>query len=95
MHFQILVIYFISTGAGIVGAYMGTTLDGKMESETCICLLCYLAGNHAGIFILQVLIFIDYFKKFLDNQAIKIGEEIKNYNCYCKLVKVNENMRLY
>ena len=22
-------------------------------------------------------------------------EEIKNYNCYCKLVKVNENMRLY
>ena len=47
-----------------------------------------------GCFILSVNN-CDYFKKFLDNQAIKIGEEIKNYNCYCKLVKVNENMRLY
>ena len=45
-------------------------------------LLCYLAEIMQGCFILQVLIIVDYFKKFLDNQAIKIGEEIKNYNCY-------------
>tara|TARA_R100001460_G_scaffold104741_1_gene150677 strand:+ start:384 stop:578 length:195 start_codon:yes stop_codon:yes gene_type:complete len=58
-------------------------------------LLCYLAGNPAGMLHFANVNNCDYFKKFLDNQTIKIGEEIKNYNCYCKLVKVNENMRLY
>ena len=36
-----------------------------------------------------------YFKKFLHQQSVKIGEETKNYQCYCKLVNVNEEMRLW
>ena len=58
-------------------------------------LLCYLAGNPAGIMHLANINNCVYFKKFLSNQTIKIGEENKNYNCYCKLVNVNENMRVY
>ena len=69
---------------------------GGMESETCICFIMLFSMKScmdASIF--ASVNNCDYFKKFLDNQAIKIGEEIKNYNCYCKLVKVNENTRLY
>ena len=58
-------------------------------------LLCYLAGNPAGSMHLANVNNCNYFKKFLSNQTIKIGEESKNYDCYCKLVNVNENMRLY
>ena len=58
-------------------------------------LLCYLAGNPAGTLHLANINNCEYFKKFLDNQTIKIGEDEKNYDCYCKLVNVNENMRLY
>ena len=56
-------------------------------------LLCYLAGNPSGMLHFLVLIIVIIFKKYLSNQTIKIGEEQKNYDCYCKLVKVNENMR--
>ena len=58
-------------------------------------LLCYLAGNPAGSMHLANINNCQYFKKFLSNQTIKIGEESKNYDCYCKLVNVNESMRLY
>ena len=58
-------------------------------------LLCYLAGNPAGSMHLASINNCTYFKKFLSNQTIKIGEESKNYDCYCKLVNVNETMRLY
>ena len=58
-------------------------------------LLCYLAGNPAGSMHLANVNNCNYFKKFLSNQTIKIGEESKNYDCYCKLVNVNEKMRLY
>jgi len=37
-----------------------------------------------------------YFSKFLSEQkSIKIGEEFKQYSCYCKMVEVNEKVRLY
>ena len=58
-------------------------------------LLCYLAGNPAGQLHFANVNNCDYFKKFLTNQTIKIGEETKKYECYCKLVKVNEEMRLW
>ena len=58
-------------------------------------LLCYLAGNPSGMLHFSSVNNCDYFKKFLSNQTIQIGEEQKNYDCYCKLVKVNENMRVY
>ena len=58
-------------------------------------LLCYLAGNPAGQLHFANVNNCDYFKKFLANQTIKIGEETQNYDCYCKLVNVNENMRIY
>ena len=58
-------------------------------------LACYLAGNPSGTLHLSNINNCDYFKKFLHQQSVKIGEETKSYQCYCKLVKVNENMRLY
>ena len=58
-------------------------------------LLCYLAGNPEGMLHFRNVNKCDYFKKFLTNQTIKIGEETKKYECYCKLVKVNEEMRLW
>tara|TARA_Y100000401_G_scaffold81502_1_gene66903 strand:- start:721 stop:915 length:195 start_codon:yes stop_codon:yes gene_type:complete len=58
-------------------------------------LMCYLAGNPAGTLHFSSVKNCDYFKKFLDNQTIKIGDEEKNYDCFCKLVTVNENMRLW
>ena len=58
-------------------------------------LMCYLAGNPAGQTHFSNVKNCDYFKKFLDNQTIKIGEDEKNYDCFCKLVNVNETMRLY
>ena len=36
-----------------------------------------------------------YFKDRLANQTVKIGEETQRYDCYCKLVNVNKQMRLW
>ena len=58
-------------------------------------LMCYLAGAPAGTLHFQSVKTADYFKSFLDNQTIKIGEEEKKYDCFVKLVKVNKQMRLY
>tara|TARA_R100000388_G_C7238224_1_gene159377 strand:- start:1422 stop:1616 length:195 start_codon:yes stop_codon:yes gene_type:complete len=58
-------------------------------------LLCYLAGNPSGQLHFANVNNCTYFKEFLSGQTIKIGEEEKSYNCYCKLVKVNEKMRIY
>ena len=58
-------------------------------------LMCYLAGTPAGQTHFANVNNCDYFKNYLDNQSIKIGEDEKNYDCFCKLVTVNENMRLY
>ncbi len=58
-------------------------------------LMCYLAGAPAGTLHFGNVTTCDYFKKFLHKQVIKIGEETKSYQCYCKLVNVNEKMRLY
>ena len=58
-------------------------------------LMCYLAGAPAGQTHFASVNSCDYFKNYLDNQSIKIGEEEKNYDCFCKLVTVNESMRLY
>ena len=57
--------------------------------------MCYLAGVPAGQTHFANVNNCDYFKKYLDNQSIKIGEDEKNYDCFCKLVTVNESMRLY
>ena len=40
-------------------------------------LMCYLAGAPAGTLHFQSVKTADYFKSFLDNQTIKIGEEEK------------------
>tara|TARA_R100000773_G_C4148822_1_gene71867 strand:- start:184 stop:378 length:195 start_codon:yes stop_codon:yes gene_type:complete len=58
-------------------------------------LMCYLSGAPAGTLHFQSVKTADYFKNFLDNQVIKIGEEEKKYDCFVKLVKVNKQMRLY
>ena len=58
-------------------------------------LMCYLAGTPAGTLHFGNVTTCDYFKKYLDNKSIKIGEDEKNYDCFCKLVTVNESMRLY
>ncbi len=37
-----------------------------------------------------------YFSEFLSKQkSVKIGNEEKLYQCYCKLVNVNKDVRLY
>ena len=41
-------------------------------------LMCYLAGAPAGTLHFQSVKTADYFKSFLDNQTIKIGEEEKS-----------------
>tara|TARA_R100001480_G_scaffold94800_1_gene100083 strand:+ start:1035 stop:1229 length:195 start_codon:yes stop_codon:yes gene_type:complete len=58
-------------------------------------LACYLAGNPAGSMHLSNVNNCKYFKDVLAKQSVRIGEENKTYDCYCKLVKVNEAMRLY
>ncbi len=58
-------------------------------------LMCYLAGNPSGQSHFADINNCIYFKKFLDNQSIKIGDEDKVYDCFCKLVKVNDKIRLY
>tara|TARA_R100000742_G_C4249102_1_gene67606 strand:- start:156 stop:350 length:195 start_codon:yes stop_codon:yes gene_type:complete len=58
-------------------------------------LLCYLAGNPSGMMHLSSVDNCNYFKKALAKQIVRIGEENKTYDCYCKLVNVNEKMRLY
>jgi hypothetical protein len=58
-------------------------------------LLCYLAGNPAGTLHLANVNNCTYFKDRLANQTVKIGEETKRYDCYCKLVNVNKQMRLW
>jgi len=58
-------------------------------------LMCYLAGNPAGQTHFANVNNCDYFKKYLDNQSIKMGKEERNYDCFCKLVTVNESTRLY
>ena len=58
-------------------------------------LACYLAGNPSGSMHTASINTCDYFKKYLHQQSVKIGEETKSYQCYCKLVNVNEKMRLY
>tara|TARA_R100001086_G_scaffold200159_1_gene116455 strand:- start:691 stop:885 length:195 start_codon:yes stop_codon:yes gene_type:complete len=58
-------------------------------------LACYLSGLPAGTMHLANINNCKYFQKFLHQQKVRIGDETKNYECYCKLVKVNEEMRLY
>ena len=57
--------------------------------------MCYLAGNPAGTLHFQSVKTVDYFKSYLDNQSVTIGQETKKYDCFVKLVKVNEQMRLW
>ena len=58
-------------------------------------LMCYLAGNPAGTLHFQSVITADYFKSYLDYKSVTIGQETKKYDCFVKLVKVNEQMRLW
>ncbi len=58
-------------------------------------LMCYLAGNPQGTMHLSNINNCKYFREHLHKQTIKIGEEIKSYECFCKLVNVNENVRLW
>ena len=58
-------------------------------------LACYLSGIPAGNLHLSNVHNCKYFQKYLHKQEVRIGDETKNYQCYCKLVNVNENMRLY
>lgn len=57
--------------------------------------MCYLAGNPAGTLHFRSVKTADYFKSYLDNQSVTIGQETKKYDCFVKLVKVNEQMRLW
>ena len=58
-------------------------------------LMCYLAGNPAGTLHFQSVKTADYFKPYLDNQTVRIGDDTKEYDCFVKLVKVNKEMRLW
>ena len=58
-------------------------------------LMCYLGGNPAGTLHFQSVKTADYFKSYLDGQTVTIGQEQKQYDCFVKLVKVNEQMRLW
>ena len=57
--------------------------------------MCYLAGNPAGTLHFRSVKTADYFKSYLDNQSVTIGQETIKYDCFVKLVKVNEQMRLW
>tara|TARA_B100000925_G_scaffold226686_1_gene175158 strand:- start:496 stop:690 length:195 start_codon:yes stop_codon:yes gene_type:complete len=58
-------------------------------------LMCYLSGNPAGTLHFQSVNTAHYFKSYLDNQTVKIGETEQRYDCFVKLVKVNKEMRLW
>tara|TARA_R100001015_G_C4614516_1_gene170375 strand:- start:892 stop:1089 length:198 start_codon:yes stop_codon:yes gene_type:complete len=59
-------------------------------------LMCYLSGMPSGQTHFADVNSCNYFKKSLSNQAIKIGEDEKYYDCYCKLVIINEKrVKLY
>ena len=58
-------------------------------------LVCYLSGLPAGTMYLASVNNCNYYKDRLTKQEIKIQGEIKKYDCYCKLVNVNKDMRLY
>jgi len=58
-------------------------------------LMCYLSGAPSGTLHFASVNSCDYFKKFLHRQTIKIGDEQKDYQCFCKLVSVNETIRLW
>jgi len=58
-------------------------------------LMCYLSGDISGTLHFRSITTAQYFKNFLDNQTVKIGDEEKKYDCFVKLVKVNEKMRLW
>ena len=50
-------------------------------------LLCYLAGNPAGQLHLASVNNCVYFKKFLTNQTVKIGEETKTMSVIANLLR--------
>ena len=58
-------------------------------------LLCFLNGMPEGALYLSNVNNCKYFKERLAKQEVRIGNETKTYDCYCKLVNVNEKMRLF
>ena len=70
-------------------------MEGEKRVKPAFVLLCYLAGNPAGTLHLSNVNNCTYFKDRLANQTVKIGKETQNYDCYCKLVNVNKQMRLW
>ena len=58
-------------------------------------LMCYLAGNPQGTMHLSSIKNCIYFRDHLHKQVIKIGDESKSYECFCKLVTVNDKIRLW
>ena len=67
----------------------------RLNMKPAFLLACYLSGIPAGSMHLSNVHNCKYFQKYLHKQSVRIGDDIKNYQCYCKLVNVNENMRLY
>ena len=58
-------------------------------------LVCMLNGLPSGQAHFASINSCDYFKNYLDNQTIRMGEETRDYDCYCKFVNVNKDTRLY
>ena len=54
-------------------------------------LMCYLSGISSGSLQFVSINECLYYKDRLDGQSIKVGEEQKVYDCYCKLVMVNSD----
>tara|TARA_Y100000816_G_C25591989_1_gene317730 strand:+ start:161 stop:370 length:210 start_codon:yes stop_codon:yes gene_type:complete len=55
-------------------------------------LMCFLSGAPQGTMYFQNMDTCKYFRDGLSNQTIKMGEETKSYNCWCKMIPaVNPN----
>ena len=61
-------------------------------------ILCFLNGFPSGtnqVFFSNMHNCL-YFSEFLSKQkSVKIGDEDKQFSCYCKMVMVNKKVRLY
>jgi len=53
-------------------------------------LMCFISGLPSGEVHFKSVVDCNFYKKSLSGQSIKIREEQKYYDCYCKLVIVNE-----
>lgn len=60
-------------------------------------LMCFLSGTPQGQMYFRNMDTCNYFRDGLSNQTFKMGEETKNYYCWCKMIpEVNtKNVRVH